>query len=62
MDLSALTVPEVGRAISGLTETNGALTRSRLVGPSGNLRISFGTALSRGRPPPDQLGRFTAGK
>ena len=33
MDLSALTEPEPGRAVSGLTEANVALTRSGLFRP-----------------------------
>ncbi len=32
MDLSALAEPELGRAVSGLTEANVALTRSGLFG------------------------------
>lgn len=40
MDLSALAEPEPGRAVSGLTEANVALTRCGLLGPSGNLRKS----------------------
>lgn len=36
MDLSALTGQMPGRAVSGLTEANVALTRSGLAGPSGN--------------------------
>ena len=38
MDLSALAEPKLGRAVSGLTEVNLALTRRGLVGPSGDLR------------------------
>lgn len=55
MDLSALAEPEAGRAGSGLTEANVALTRSGLVNPSGNLRRSFVPAFPRGTPPSDQL-------
>jgi len=40
MDLSALAEPEAGRAVSGLTEANVALTRRGLAGPSSNLRRS----------------------
>lgn len=62
MDLSALAGPEPGRAVSGLTEANVALTRSGLFGPSDYLRRSFVLAFPRGTPPSDQLGRFTADK
>ncbi len=55
MDLSALAEPEAGRAVSGLTEANVALTRSGLVNPSGNLRRSFVPAFPLGTPPSDQL-------
>jgi len=55
MDLSALTEARPGRAVSGLTEANAALTRSGLVGPSGNLRRSFVPAFPLGTPPSDQL-------
>lgn len=61
MDLSALTVPEHGRAVSGLTEANVALTRSGLCGPSDHLRRSFVPAFPLGTPPSDQLWGFTAG-
>jgi len=61
MDLSALAGPEPGRAVSGLTEANVALTRCGLLGPSGNLRRSSVPAFPRGTPPSDQLWRFTAG-
>lgn len=49
MDLSALAKPELGRAVSGLTEANVALTRSGLVGPSGHLRRSFCSSLNQNR-------------
>jgi len=62
MDLSALAGPEPGRALSGLTEANVALTRSGLCSPSDYLRRSFVPAFPRGTPPSDQLRRFTAGK
>ena len=55
MDLSALTEAMPGRAVSGLTEANVALTRSGLGDPSGNLRRSFVPAFPRGTPPSDQL-------
>ena len=50
MDLSALAEPELGRAVSGLTEANVALTRSGLFGHlaafmPGNSRYQFGFAL-----------------
>jgi len=62
MDLSALAGPKPGRAISGLTEANVALTRSGLCSPSDYLRRSFVPAFPRGTPPSDQLWRVTAGK
>ena len=62
MDLSALAEPKPGRAVSGFTEANVALTRCGLVNPSGNLRRTFVPAFPRGTPPSDQLRRFTAGK
>lgn len=55
MDLSALARPKPGRAISGLTEANVALTRRGLLGPSEHLRRSFVPAFPRGTPPSDQL-------
>jgi len=55
MDLSALTEPELGRAVSGLTEANVALTRSGLCCPSDYLRRSFVPAFPLGTPPSDQL-------
>lgn len=54
MDLSALAWLEPGRAVSGLTEANIALTRCGLVGPSGNLRRSFVPAFPRRTPPSGQ--------
>lgn len=62
MDLSALAKPKLGRAVSGLTEANVALTRSGFADPSGNLRRSFVPAFPRGTPPSDQLWCVTAGK
>ena len=62
MNLSALAESEAGRAVSGLTEANVALTRSGLFSPSDHLRISFVPAFPLGTPPSDQLRRFTAGK
>ena len=62
MDLSALTEARLGRAVSGLTEANVALTRCGLFSPSSNLRRSFVPAFPLGTPPSDQLWRFTAGK
>lgn len=54
MDLSALVEAEFGRAVSGFTEANIALTRRELFGPPDHLRRSsvpafpFGdTALGR---------------
>lgn len=55
MDMSALAEPKLGRAVSGLTEANVALTRRGLFGPSDYLRRSFVPALPRGTPPSDQL-------
>ena len=60
MDLSALAEPEIGRAVSGLTEANVALTRSGLVGPSEHLRRSCVPAFPRGTPPSGQLESITA--
>jgi len=54
MDLSALTEAGLGRAVSGLTEANVALTRCGLVGPSEHLRRSFVPAFPLGIPPSDQ--------
>lgn len=51
MDLSALAEPKLGRAVSGLTEANVALTRCGLVSPSDHLRRSFVPAFPRGTPP-----------
>jgi len=50
MDLSALAEPELGRAVSGLTETKAALTRCRLQ-PSQIVR----PCVLSGTPPSDQL-------
>jgi len=55
MDLSALAEPQAGRAVSGLTEANVALTRCGLFRPSDYLRRSFVPAFPRGTPPSDQL-------
>lgn len=55
MDLSALTKPELGRAVSGLTEANVAFVRCGLRSPSGHFRRSFVPAFTLGTPPSDQL-------
>lgn len=55
MDLSALAGPEPGRAVSGLTEANVALTRRGLASPSEHHRRSFAPAFPLGTPPSDQL-------
>lgn len=55
MDLSALAGPEPGRAVSGLTGANVALTRCGLGSPSDHLRRSFVPAFPLGTPPSVQL-------
>lgn len=51
MDLSALAKPEAGRAVSGLTEANVALTRCGLESPPDHLRRSFVPAFLAGHRP-----------
>jgi hypothetical protein len=55
MDLSALAKARPGRAVSGITEANVALTRCELCSPSDYLRRSFVPAFPLGTPPSDQL-------
>ena len=55
MDLSALAEARPGRAVSGLTEANVALTRCELCSPSDYLRRSFVPAFPLGTPPSDPL-------
>lgn len=58
-DLSALTGIVSGRAVSGLTRANVALTRSGLGSPSDYIRKSFVPAFSLETRPSDQRRRLS---